>query len=124
MPYNLFVFVFGIALITAGVAILVIALVQVHSDFSSRKLVTSGVYAYVRDPVYAVWILLIVPGLILITGMLLLTIAPFLMYWLFKALIGREEACLELTFGKEYLDYKSKVNSVVPKLKRSVHQNN
>jgi protein-S-isoprenylcysteine O-methyltransferase Ste14 len=120
MPCNLFVFGFGVGLITVGVAILVIALVQVHSAFSSRRLVTSGVYAYMRDPVYAVWILFIVPGFILVTGMLLLTIAPFLMYLLLKALIGREEAYMELTFGKEYLDYKSKVNSVIPKLtKRS-----
>ena len=120
LPYNLIVFGFGIGLITAGVAILVIALVQVHSAFSGRKLVTSGVYAYMRDPVYAVWILFIVPGFILITGMLLVTIAPFLMYSLLKALIGREEAHLEVTFGKEYLDYKSDVNSVIPKLmKRS-----
>jgi protein-S-isoprenylcysteine O-methyltransferase Ste14 len=119
MPYNLLVFALGIGLITVGVVILVIALVQVHSAFSSRKLVTSGVYAYMRNPVYAVWILFIVPGLILITGMLLLTIAPFVMYALLKALIGREEAYMELTFGKEYLDYKSRVNSVIPKLKRS-----
>jgi len=72
-----------------------------------------------RDPVYAVWILFIVPGWILVTGILLLAIAPFLMYLLLKALIGREEAYMKLTFGKEYLDYKSKVNSVVPKFKRS-----
>jgi len=123
MPYNLFAFGFGIGLIIAGVAILVIALVQVHSAFSSRRLVTSGVYAYMRDPVYAVWILFIVPGLILIMGMLLLTIAPFLMYLLLKALIGREEAYMELTFGKEYLDYKSQVNSVIPRfMKRSKTQ--
>jgi protein-S-isoprenylcysteine O-methyltransferase Ste14 len=116
MPYSLFVFIFGVGLITGGVVILVIALVKVHSAFGSRKLVTSGVYAYMRDPVYAVWILFVVLGLILITRMLLLTIAPFLMYSLLKALIGREEAHLELTFGKEYLDYKSKVNSIIPKL--------
>lgn len=119
MPYNPFVFVLGIGLIAAGLLILVTAVVQVHSAFSSRKLVTRGVYAYMRDPVYAVWILLIVPGFILITRMLLLTIAPFLMYSLLKALIRREEAYMELTFGKEYLDYKSKVNSMIPKLRRS-----
>ena len=120
MPYHLFASGLGIGLITVGVAIFVIALVQVHSAFSDRRLVTSGVYAYMRDPVYAVWILFIVPGLILIMGMLLLTIAPFLMYLLLKALIGREEAYMELTFGKEYLDYKSEVNSVIPRLmKRS-----
>jgi protein-S-isoprenylcysteine O-methyltransferase Ste14 len=119
MPYNPFVYVCGIGLIAVGVAILVIALVQVHSAFGSRRLVTCGVYAYLRDPVYAVWLLFIVPGLILITGMLLLTIAPFLMYSLLKAVIGREEAYMELTFGKEYLQYKSEVNSVIPKLKGS-----
>jgi protein-S-isoprenylcysteine O-methyltransferase Ste14 len=119
MSYNPFVYVCGIGLIVVGVAILVIALVQVHSAFGSRRLVTTGVYAYVRDPVYAVWLLFIVPGLILITEMSLLTIALFLMYSLLKAVIGREEAYMELTFGKEYLQYKSEVNSVIPKLKRS-----
>ena len=119
IPYNLFIFGFAIGLIAVGVVILVIALVQVHSAYSRRKLVTSGVYSYMRDSVYAVWLLFIVPGLILVTGMLLLTFAPFLMYLLLKALIRKEEAYMELIFGKEYLDYKSKVNSVIPKFRRS-----
>jgi len=124
MPCNPFVCACGIGLIAVGVVILVIALAQVHSAFGSRRLVTTGVYAYMRDPVYAVWLLFMVPGLILITGMLLLTIAPFLMYSLFKALIGREEAFMELAFGQKYLRYKSEVNSVVPKLKRSRTESN
>jgi protein-S-isoprenylcysteine O-methyltransferase Ste14 len=118
ISYNPYVFCFGVGLIAAGVAVLVIALVQVHSAYNSRKLVTSGVYAYIQHPVYAVWILFIVPGLILITGMLLLTVAPFLMYSLLRALIGREETYMEATFGREYLDYKNKVNSVIPKLRK------
>jgi protein-S-isoprenylcysteine O-methyltransferase Ste14 len=123
MLYNSFVYVCGIGLVTVGVAILVVALVQVHSAFGSRSLVTTCVYAYMRHPVYAVWILFIVPGLLLVTEMLLLTIAPFLMYSLLRALIRREEAYMELTFGKEYLQYKNEVNSVIPKLKRSTpHQ--
>lgn len=109
---------FGGGLIAVGVVIFVVALHQVHSAFNSRELVTKGVYAYMRDPVYAVWILFIVPGLMLTTGMLLLVIAPLLMYWLHRALIGKEEEYLELTFGKKYLDYKSEVNSVIPRLNR------
>jgi protein-S-isoprenylcysteine O-methyltransferase Ste14 len=116
MAHNPVVSSFGIGVVIVGVLILVIALIQVHSAFNSRKLVTTGVYAYMRDPVYAVWILFIVPGLILITGLLLLTIAPFLMYLLLRAQIGREEAYMELTFGKEYLVYKDRVNSVIPRL--------
>jgi protein-S-isoprenylcysteine O-methyltransferase Ste14 len=116
--YNPVVFGFGIALIITGVPVLIAALAQVHSAFGKGELVTNGVYAYMRDPVYAVWILFIVPGALLATGILLLAIAPFLMYWLLKTLIGAEETYLEMTFGKKYLDYKNRVNSVVPKLAR------
>ena len=124
VPYNPFGCACGIGLMAVGVVIIVIALSQVHSAFGSRRLVTTGVYAYMRDPVYAVWLLFMVPGLILITGMLLLTIAPFLMYSLLKALIGIEEAFMELNFGQKYLQYKSEVNSVIPKLKRSRTESN
>lgn len=120
VPHSLILYVFGVGLMVLGIAVLVTALVQVHSAFGRRHLVTTGVYAYMRDPVYAVWILFFVPGFVLMSHFLLLVIAPFLMYALLKALIRREEVYLELTFGKEYLDYKSKVNSVIPKLiKRS-----
>jgi protein-S-isoprenylcysteine O-methyltransferase Ste14 len=120
LPHNLLSFGLGVGLFVVGFAILVFALVQVHSAFGVGKLVTTGVYAYFRDPVYAVWILFMMPGFILITGLLLLVIAPFLMYILLKALISKEEKYLELTFGKKYLDYKSNVNSVIPRLfKRS-----
>jgi protein-S-isoprenylcysteine O-methyltransferase Ste14 len=118
LSHNLVAFILGTGLMATGTAVLVVVLVQVHSAFGNRRLVTDGVYACMRDPVYAVWILLIVPGLALATGVLLVAIAPFLMYLLFKALIGKEEAYLEMTFGKEYLDYKKKVNSVIPKLLR------
>jgi protein-S-isoprenylcysteine O-methyltransferase Ste14 len=116
LRYNPFTFLCGAALILLGVATCLIAAIQVHQAFNQGKLITSGIYAYVRNPVYAVWILLIAPGLILVTGFLLLTVMPFVMYALIRILIVEEDEYLEQKFGKEYLEYKKRVNSIIPKL--------
>ena len=56
LSYNRVSFWFGIVVILIGIAIFLKAAVQVHRGFDLGKLVTDGVYAYVRHPVYAVWI--------------------------------------------------------------------
>ena len=116
IPLDVFAFFAGVGVIGVAIVILVVAVIQVQRAFASRKLVTAGIYAYMRDPIYPVWILFVVPGLVLVSGLLLLTFAPFLMFVLLKKQIGKEEAYLELTFAKEYSYYKSRVNSVIPKL--------
>jgi protein-S-isoprenylcysteine O-methyltransferase Ste14 len=67
LPFSLFTFLSGAILILLGAALCVIAAVQVHRAFDEGKLITEGVYAYVRNPVYAAWVLLIAPGLVLVT---------------------------------------------------------
>ena len=116
LRYNPFTFLCGAALILLGAATCLKAAVQVHQAFNQGKLITSGIYAYVRHPVYAVWILLKAPGLILVTGFLLLIVMPFVMYALIRILIVEEDNYLEQKFGEEYLEYKKRVNSIVPKL--------
>ena len=116
LRFNPFTFLSGIILIMLDAALCVIAAVQVHRAFDQGKLITEGVYAYVRNPVYAAWVLLIAPGLILVTGFLLLTLMPFIMYFLIRTLIVEEDEYLEQKFGKEYLEYKKRVNSIIPKL--------
>jgi protein-S-isoprenylcysteine O-methyltransferase Ste14 len=106
----------GIILILMGVLIFFIATYQVHRAFSAGRLVTGGVYGYIRHPVYAVWILFFVPGLFLITGIVFLIFMPFFMYGLFKILIVREEVYLEQKFGEQYVEYKKRVNAIIPKL--------
>jgi len=116
LRFNPFTFFSGAILILLGATLCIIAAVQVHRAFDQGKLITKGVYAYVRNPVYAAWVLLIAPGLVLVTGFLLLTVMPFIMYFLTRTLIGEEDAYLEQKFGKEYFEYKKRVNSIIPKL--------
>jgi protein-S-isoprenylcysteine O-methyltransferase Ste14 len=116
LSYNPYMFWFGVALLLIGIAIFVMATIQVHRGFNRGRLITNGVYAYIRHPVYAVWILFIVPGLLLITGLLFLIVMPFVMYAWFRVLIVEEEEYLEQKFGREYLDYKRRVNAIIPRI--------
>ncbi|MHA1745422.1 MAG: methyltransferase family protein [Promethearchaeota archaeon] len=71
-----------------------------------KKLCTEGIYAKIRNPIYFAWILLIIPGLIIMTGLYLGFTIPFFMYGVFRIFIPREEEYLERLFGEDYLTYK------------------
>jgi protein-S-isoprenylcysteine O-methyltransferase Ste14 len=117
LSYNPVSFWFGIVVILIGIGIFFKAAVQVHRGFDLGRLVTDGVYAYVRHLVYAVWILFIAPGLFLTTGAFFLIALPFLMYAVFRTLIVEEDEYLKQRFGQEFTDYEKKVNSIIPKLR-------
>lgn len=108
----------GWLLVTIGIIFAVLSGFQIQKGFKNGKLVTDGLYAYLRHPLYAGCFLFIVPGIVLIFGFILLIAVPFLTYALFRVLIKKEERELEKQFGNEYLNYKKKVNSIIPKLKR------
>lgn len=88
------------------------------------RLITSGLYAYVRNPM-AFGALLVLEGLGFFFGSLSLIIffapLPILLYALFiKAVEERE---LEIRFGQEYLEYKKKVPMFIPRpRKRGMRQ--
>jgi protein-S-isoprenylcysteine O-methyltransferase Ste14 len=81
-----------------------------------HKLATSGPYAYVRHPIYAGML-----GMLLATGLaishwmaLLAALAIFLMGTLIR--IRREEKLLREAFGQEFDDYSRRVPAIVPGL--------
>jgi protein-S-isoprenylcysteine O-methyltransferase Ste14 len=116
LPNNPICFWLGTITVLVGIGLLLFAIVQVHRAFSYGRLVTNGVYAYIRHPVYAVWILFIVPGLFLTTGALFLIVLPFLMYGFVTVLTVEEDEYLKQRFGEEFTDYKKRVNAIIPKL--------
>ena len=118
LPFNRIRLGFGVALVIFGIIIFFVAATQVHRAFNSGKLVTRGVYAYVRHPVYAVWILFIAPGLLLMTGALFLIALIFIMYSVFRVLIEEEDEYLAQKFDQDFLNYKKTVNSIIPRLRR------
>ena len=80
----------------------------------AQKLCTEGLYAKMRNPIYFAWILIIIPGLIIITGLFLGFTIPLFMYGVFRIFISREEEYLERLFGEVYLDYKKSTGRLFP----------
>ncbi len=106
----------GIILIVIGLPVFLIPAFTIDKYFKKSELATKGVYGYFRHPIYASWILFIVPGIMLIKGSLLGLTIPVFMYLVFRVMIIDEEEYLEKKFGKEYIEYRKKVNAVFPKL--------
>jgi protein-S-isoprenylcysteine O-methyltransferase Ste14 len=83
------------------------------------KLITTGIYAHVRNPM-AIAGILIGEGLGFLLGSLslILIFIPLLTLLGFLYLKAVEERELELRFGKEYLEYKKRVPMFIPKFRR------
>ena len=75
----------------------------------TSKIVSEGVFAYSRNPIYLAFALVpIGHGIILGSVGILLSLIPAVICTYFVA-IKKEEQYLEQKFGSEYLDYKTKV---------------
>jgi protein-S-isoprenylcysteine O-methyltransferase Ste14 len=104
----------GAFLLPLGIATLVLAAFSVERTYSRGQLVTSGVFALCRHPLYAAWIVLIVPGVVLLTRSWPLMITPLVAYAAFKLLIHEEDDYLRQRFGPAYAEYRAKVNELIP----------
>ena len=77
-------------------------------------LVTIGIFAHVRHPMYLGYILAYLGGIV--GTMSLLSIIPWLLIiHLYNKIANYEEQKLEQRFGKEYLEYKRKVPKWIPR---------
>lgn len=106
--------VLGIALIIAGIIIFVYAQIDLGDHIRKNKLVTTGIYAYVRNPIYTSF-LMVCTGAVLIANDVWLCILPFL-YWLFLTVLIKhtEEKWLHDLYGEQYDAYCRQVNRCIP----------
>ncbi|KAF1086197.1 Isoprenylcysteine carboxyl methyltransferase (ICMT) family protein [Sporotomaculum syntrophicum] len=109
---------FGSALYIIGGILIILGWRNIHKHYWSKeagkgRLVTGGIYAYIRHPQY--------------TGFLLITLGmifewatiPLLIMWpilvvLYYRLAKKEEQYMEEEFGPEYIKYKSKTGMFLP----------
>jgi protein-S-isoprenylcysteine O-methyltransferase Ste14 len=108
--------ILGIVLILIGIPLFIVSGIMVHRHINKGELCTTGVYAYFRHPLYAAWVVLIVPGIVVITGAVVAITWPVFLYILFRIFTVEEEKYLREKFGNEYLRYEKAVNAVFPKI--------
>ena len=105
----------GVFLCLAGLLLLLWSLVSFGQSFRvgidtehPDKLITSGVFAFSRNPIYVAFALILL-GQFLIFPNWILLVYMAAGIWLFHRQVLREEEYLRKHYGKEYLEYGNRV---------------
>jgi protein-S-isoprenylcysteine O-methyltransferase Ste14 len=104
----------GYLLLLPGVALWGSAVFQLLTGFSKGKLVTTGAYGVVRNPIYSSVTFFILPAVALLTLTWVYLVASIFLYTGVMIFIGTEEKQLTKAFGKQYTDYLARVDRLVP----------
>lgn len=106
----------GIILIVLGVFIWIQAVIVAKIDKAilDNKLITTGIYSYVRNPIYSA-IAMTLTGISMLFANFWLLLLPFI-FWLEITVFMKntEEKWLLKYYGQEYVDYCKKVNRCIP----------
>ena len=104
----------GYLLMFLGLIFWASAVIQLIIGFSKGRLITTGAYGIVRDPIYSSVTFFILPAVALIALTWTYLVVSVFLYTGVIIFIGKEEEQLRKAFGKEYEDYKSGVDRMIP----------
>lgn len=113
---TIYIRVFGSIFFISGLVIHIYSANIMLKGFKSNKLVTSGPYAFCRNPMYSTIFFLITPGLSFIINSWIFLLAIPILLLIFVLNIKGEDEYLLNEFGEEYLRYKKNVKLLIPKL--------
>ena len=104
----------GYILLVPGLILWGTAVIQLMTAFSQGKLVTTGAYGVVRNPIYSSVTFFILPAVALLTLTWVYFVPSVFLYAGVMIFIGEEEQQLRQAFGKQYEDYLARVDRLVP----------
>ena len=104
----------GYILLLPGFVLWGSAVVQLIAGFSKGKLVTTGAYGVVRNPIYSSVTFFVLPAVALLTLTWVYLVASIFLYVGVMIFIGKEEKQLTKAFGREYEDYLARVDRLIP----------
>jgi protein-S-isoprenylcysteine O-methyltransferase Ste14 len=109
-------YITGAALLAVSVVIGLTAFLQMKSAGTNvdvrkpaTKVVTDGIYAHSRNPIYVGLTLLLIAVAVLLNNLWIIIFTPIFVAILRKGAVEREEQYLEEKFGAQYTDYKKRV---------------
>jgi protein-S-isoprenylcysteine O-methyltransferase Ste14 len=104
----------GILLVISGLILYFSTLPLLLKGLKETKLITTGAYALCRNPLYAAFILFLLPGIGLIMNSWIVLSICFLAYLLFKINIRSEYLEMKNIFGDEYKKYSEATPELFP----------
>ena len=113
----------SLALIFLGFSVLSSAWPVLHGALRSGKLATTGIYARMRHPQYAGFVLIMFGFLVQWPTILTLVMFPVLVF-MYVRLALREEKDAEAQFGEEYRAYAANTPRFWPRWRRPSHSGN
>ena len=118
---NPIVLVIGITLTVLGAILLIWTGKHLVRAMSSRELIQTGPYKYIRHPMYVfIYLILIGVGMLWFSSTWFLILLVFIPVWY---IIGKvEERHLERSSGDNYQAYKMSTGMFIPKLRRNVNK--
>ena len=108
----------GASLVAAGICMYAAAVVNLRRGLRKGTLVTHGLYATVRHPLYASAILFIIPGIALAFRSWLLLPMPVVAYVAFRIFIPGEDRNLYEQYDEDFKLYRERTNAIFPVLWR------
>jgi protein-S-isoprenylcysteine O-methyltransferase Ste14 len=105
---------FGYFLLVPGILLWGTAVVQLLTGFSRDRLVTTGAYGIVRNPIYSSVTFFVLPALTMLTLTWIYLVPSIFLYAGVMIFIAVEEKQLTNAFGKEYEDYTARVDRMIP----------
>lgn len=109
-------YVIGVVLLVVALYIWISAVVvsKINEQIKKNSLVTNGIYAWVRNPVYAAFMIACTAALVLANNLWLLLLVPI--YWLALSILMKctEEKWLAKTYGETYKSYCKNTNRCIP----------
>ena len=106
--------IIGTSLLILGLCIYASAFVSLRAGRRRKILVTHGLYAILRHPLYASSIFLILPGVAMVFRSWLLLLTPAVAYIAFRIFIPAEDRNLHEQYGHEFDRYRERTNSIFP----------
>ncbi len=109
-----YLFIAGMALLFVGLVLYFSTLPILLRGIKETKLITNGAYSLSCNPLYASFLLLIIPGVSLMMNSWLIMTTTITGYIVFKIVIKREYAEMEKFFGDEYKKYREATPEFFP----------
>jgi protein-S-isoprenylcysteine O-methyltransferase Ste14 len=104
----------GVALVAAGLVLRILAYLALRSTWHIEGLVTSGIYAHTRNPIYLAFALIVV-GVALLSRTWLAWPWVALCFFVFWLVAVREETDLLRAYGADYERYRRSVPRFLPR---------
>lgn len=104
----------GYIFLVPGLILWGTAIIQLLAGFSRGKLVTTGAYGVVRNPIYSSVTFFILPAVALLTFTWVYLIPSVFLYVGVLQFIRLEERQLTEAFGTEYQVYLARVDRLIP----------